>query len=366
MSISFFVNYAQMEPEPLSLAKGFLPLMATYAATQAVGILGAVIMPHNLFLHSALVLSREINNKNKMEVREANRYFSYEAAVALGVSFFINLAVVAVFAKGFFDPECAVDGKARIDPAGDCVQIGLFEAGDALRTSLGDAATTVWAVGLLAAGQSSTMTGTYAGQFVMEGFLQLRLPAWQRVAFTRTIALLPAVMVALTTEPGSVAADTLGEWLNILQSVQLPFALLPLLHFSTSRRIMGSFAISGTESAITWFLALAVMVVNTVFMIDFMTGSSGDEGTIANQLWFQIVVGVLGIGYFALVFYIVHFDVLLFWDYLKTSLYDTGTVEKEPLVSAGLSVRDSAGLNQDDLMDEDEKFQDSGTDQRVQ
>ena len=222
-----------------------VPTSEDYALLQAVGLLGAVIMPHNIYLHSALVQSRTIDRSNKKAVGEACKYNSIDSTISLVLSFFINLAVVAVFAKGFFNKEdCArpgwdmytypyksksplttgkqsntnlgclavnvsdvarvtanasafvptLDGCHRFTAgqpsvtanafmhcqtpgggAGLCCEIGLSNAAVALRGVLGEAAPIVWGVGLLAAGQASTMTGTFAGQFVMEGFMKWKV-----------------------------------------------------------------------------------------------------------------------------------------------------------------------------------------------
>ncbi|KAF4315291.1 hypothetical protein BBO99_00009113 [Phytophthora kernoviae] len=301
------------------MTKGVVePRMDEQNQMQAVAMLGAIIMPHNLFLHSALVQARGIDPKLPGRVKEANFYFSLEAGMALFVSFLINSAVICAFASSFFSKQCYalssnpisslygrdiqtsciptqaalssgsaiydsfsgdvcvfgssngvfggnvtgtllsmtkkctpcyVDGHGNdfaamtLDSsptAGYCQEIGLAEAGEAVREALGGYAKVVWAIGLLASGQASTMTGTYAGQFVMEGFLDIRIAAWKRVALTRSVALVPAVIVALISESHQFKSDRFNELLNVLQSVQLPFALLPLLAFTTSKRIMGA------------------------------------------------------------------------------------------------------------------------------
>ena len=139
-------------------------------------------MPHNLYLHSSLVLSRKIDNDNEYMVKESCFYNAIESGVSLLVSFLINLAIIGTFAYFHFS-----------DPT---LQITLLNAALAFEAVFGNAAKYIWGVGLLAAGQSSTMTGTYAGQFVMEGFFDINLPVWKRVLVTRSIAILPAISVA--------------------------------------------------------------------------------------------------------------------------------------------------------------------------
>jgi Mn2+/Fe2+ NRAMP family transporter len=253
-------------------------------------------MPHNIYLHSALVKSRDIDRTRTHKVAEANKYFAIESAVALGVSFVINLAVVSVFAKEFFDPICAVDGFARVD--GICQSIGLTEAGDALHSILGGSARTVWAIGLLAAGQSSTMTGTYAGQFVMEGFLRWQIAPWKRVLITRSIALIPALTIAVITEDHPDAADQLGEWLNVLQSIQLPFALLPILHFTSSRRLMGQFVNGPLLQIVVWLVSLGALTINVYLVVNFITDP---DSPTPQETWFFVFVALVGAAYFGFI-----------------------------------------------------------------
>ncbi len=155
-------------------------------------------MPHNLYLHSSLVLSRKVNNENRHQVKEANIYNAIESGISLFISFMISFAVVGTFAY-YHD-----NGDPNID-------LNLKNADIALEKSFGKGARIIWAVGLLAAGQSSTMTGTYSGQFVMEGFLNIKLPVWKRVFVTRSIAIFPALIVAFIAD-----YDEIDTYLNIL------------------------------------------------------------------------------------------------------------------------------------------------------
>ncbi|RHY25030.1 hypothetical protein DYB25_007731 [Aphanomyces astaci] len=209
-------------------------------------------MPYNLFLHSGLVQSRSVDRQDGRKLAQANKYFAIEGAVALFVSFLINLAVVCVFAQSFFSLDCLPSFDIHgINTA--CLPLG---------------AKTIWAVGLLAAGQSSTMAGTYAGQFVMEGFLSIRLPPWKRMALTRAVALVPALSVAMWSESRPSESDSMNEFLNVLQSVQLPFALIPILHFTSNPVVMGTFANGRTMRLIGWAMTLVVCFVNIYLVVD--------------------------------------------------------------------------------------------------
>ena len=202
-----------VKPAVNDVIGGFIPQVPKDSLNQLIGLIGAIIMPHNLFLHSALVLSREVDTNNRRQVQEANKYFTIEAAISLFVSFLINIAVVSTFAYYHLK-----DGSKDIH---------LENAHESLRESFGNAAKIIWAIGLMAAGQSSTMTGTYAGQFVMQGFINLKVPTYIRVFVTRSIAIIPAITVAFVAD-----LDNFDGYLNILQAVQLPFALIPLLKFT--------------------------------------------------------------------------------------------------------------------------------------
>ena len=210
-----------------------MPRLSSKTIRQAVGVVGCVIMPHNVFLHSALVQSRKIDPNKKGRVQEALNYYSIESSVALSISFIINLFVTTVFAKGFYGSKQANS-------------VGLINAGQYLEDKYGGGVFPIlyiWGIGLLAAGQSSTITGTYAGQFIMGGFLNLRLKKWLRAVITRSFAIVPTIAVALVFKTSEASLDILNEWLNVIQSIQIPFALIPLLTLVAKEQVMGVFKI---------------------------------------------------------------------------------------------------------------------------
>jgi natural resistance-associated macrophage protein 2 len=336
MLVCFVANFMRGGIAARDVAGGFIPEVQPYAVTQAVGILGAVIMPHNIFLHSALVQTRKVDHNNLRKVKEANKYFAIESGGALFVSFLINLAVLAVFAKGFFSPDCTASFEASgvnsaCVPVGNadgpsfgactlsngktgmCQGIGLSQAGGALSDMLGGYAEIIWAIGLLAAGQSSTMTGTYAGQFVMEGFLNLRLSPWKRVALTRCVALVPAMTVAILSEQHPQDSDRMDEFLNVLQSIQLPFALLPVLVFTSSKRVMGEFANSKRSIIVGWLLGAVVCIINLYLVVVNLSDMDLSIFTIA-------LVVFVGCAYFWFLGYLVRTDVLIFFRWVRDSL----------------------------------------------
>ncbi|NXE85543.1 NRAM2 protein, partial [Cochlearius cochlearius] len=224
-------QYVTVKPNQEKLLKGlFVPYCqdcGTPQLEQAVGIVGAVIMPHNMYLHSALVKSRQVNRANKREVREANKYFFIESCIALFVSFIINVFVVTVFAEAFFEKTNADVNDVCVNASSphsslfpsdnQTLEVDIYKGGVVLGCYFGPAALYIWAIGILAAGQSSTMTGTYSGQFVMEGFLNLRWSRFARVLLTRSIAITPTLFVAIFQDVEHLTG--MNDFLNVLMSL---------------------------------------------------------------------------------------------------------------------------------------------------
>lgn len=293
--------YIFARPNQVDVLKGvFIPWCQNCsggAVEQGLGVVGAVIMPHNLYLHSGLVLSRAISRKNPVEVREGIKYNSIESTIALFLSFVINLCVIGAFGAAFYTPSFSPDTPSSIVESCAPQNISLLNAEQCLyyRYDRQKWIKYIWAIGLLAAGQSSTMTGTYAGQFVMEGFLKIKWAKWKRVLLTRSVAMVPCVII------GALAAnslDYLDEYINVEQSLLLPFSLLPLLHATSNREIMGQFKNSLIWTIIVWVMGIIIMGVNVYFIIDTVV--------IPGQ-WWRHLVGSLGllvylviVGYFAL------------------------------------------------------------------
>ena len=213
----------------------------------AIGIIGATVMPHNLYLHSALVQSRQLQ-KDERSIRRAVRFNTIDSAAALTVAFFVNAAILVLAAMVFFGKESVtIPDKQVIKFAADSdwIRVAYLTLAPLLGTA---AASTLFAVALLASGQSSTITGTLAGQVVMEGFMHWRIKPWVRRLITRTLAILPAVFVIGTRGESSVTdLLTLSQ---VVLALQLPFAMFPLLHFTSSSKRMGTWK-NG------WFLLIA-------------------------------------------------------------------------------------------------------------
>ena len=213
----------------------------------AIGIIGATVMPHNLYLHSALVQSRQLQ-KDEPSIRRAIHFNTIDSAAALTIAFFVNAAILVLAAMVFFGKESTTVSGGQVvkfDASSDWIRVAYLTLAPLLGTT---AASTLFAVALLASGQSSTITGTLAGQVVMEGFMHWRIKPWVRRLITRTLAILPAVFIIGIRGDSSVTdLLTLSQ---VVLALQLPFAMFPLLHFTSSRKRMGTWK-NG------WFLLIA-------------------------------------------------------------------------------------------------------------
>jgi manganese transport protein len=202
----------------------------------AIGIVGATVMPHNLYLHSALVQSRKLQ-KDDRSIRRGIRFNTIDASVALAIAFFLNAAILVLAALVFFGKGSVVvpgEGLVTFTVDTDWIRVAYLTLAPLLGTAL---ASTLFAVALLASGQSSTITGTLAGQVVMEGFMHWRIRPWLRRLITRSLAIIPAIFIIGIRGSGSVTDLLILS--QVVLALQLPFAMFPLLHFTSSRRRMG-------------------------------------------------------------------------------------------------------------------------------
>jgi manganese transport protein len=213
----------------------------------AIGIVGATVMPHNLYLHSALVQSRKLQ-KDSASVRGAIRFNTIDSVVALTIAFFVNAAIMVLAALVFYGKTSvaiAGGGVVGFSPDSDWIRIAYLTLAPLLGTAAGSA---LFVIALLASGQSSTITGTLAGQVVMEGFMHWRMRPWLRRVITRALAILPAIFIIGLRGDGSV--NDLLTLSQVVLALQLPFAMFPLLHFTSSGRRMGAWKLG-------WFLLIA-------------------------------------------------------------------------------------------------------------
>ena len=256
IGVCFGIELVLARPEWGAVAKGLVPTsqIVTNPAMLyiAIGILGATVMPHNLYLHSAIVQTRKVG-PDPASKREAIRFATLDSTVALLFAFCINAAILILSAATFH-----WSGNREVAEIGDAYQLlsPLLGAG---------IASTLFAVALLASGQNSTITGTLAGQIVMEGFLDIRLPAWLRRLITRLIAIIPAVIVtALYGEKGTGALLILSQ---VILSMQLSFAVVPLVLFTSQRKKMGEFANHPLTAVVAWLVAAVIIGLNTWLLV---------------------------------------------------------------------------------------------------
>jgi manganese transport protein len=252
----FAIELWMARPDPLALAAGVVPSVEILRNPEmlyiSIGILGATVMPHNLYLHSSIVQTRMYGDSIEGK-QEAIRYATIDSTVALMSALFINAAILIMAAAVFFpDPQYR-----------DVADIG--DAYKLLNPLLGaTVASTLFAVALLFAGQNATLTGTLAGQIVMEGFLNLRLRPWLRRLITRLIAIVPAVIViAIRGEEGSGPLLVLSQ---VILSLQLPFAIFPLLQFTSSEKLMGPFVNGFWIKAFAWPVCLIIAALNVYLL----------------------------------------------------------------------------------------------------
>ncbi|XP_059630311.1 metal transporter Nramp7.2-like [Cornus florida] len=259
MAGCFFGEMSYVKPPAADVLKGmFVPKLSGQGATgDAIALLGALVMPHNLFLHSALVLSRKIPNSVR-GINDACRYFLIESGFALFVAFLINVSVISVSGSVCSAKNISVENSSR------CNDLTLNSAAFLLKNVLGKSSSTVYAIALLASGQSSTITGTYAGQYIMQGFLDLKMRKWKRNLLTRCIAITPSLIVAIIGGPQG--AGRLIIIASMILSFELPFALIPLLKFSSSATKMGPHKNSIYIIVFSWLLGLGIIGINIYYL----------------------------------------------------------------------------------------------------
>ena len=263
-SIALCFAYEIFIARPLWLqaADGFLPRAEVLRNKEmlyiAIGILGATVMPHNLYLHSSIVQTRAFGRSTK-EKREALRYAVLDSTVALFFALFINAAILVLGAAAFH--------TRGLDEVAD-----ITEAYKLLSPVLGAGlASTLFACALLASGQNSTLTGTLAGQIVMEGFIDIRLKPWIRRLITRAIAIIPAILVIAIAGEGKLTSLLILS--QVILSFQLPFAVIPLVQFTGERAKMGEFVNSRATSVVAWCVAAAILFFNGELLFLILRGA---------------------------------------------------------------------------------------------
>ena len=249
---SFLIQIILAKPELGDVAKGFIPhTMDKEALYIAIGIIGATVMPHNLYLHSALVQTRKID-RTDLGIKRALRFNRIDTTIALNLAFLVNAAILIVAASVFF-----TSGNSQVAE--------IREAHKLLPSFLGKTAPVLFAVALIAAGQSSTITGTLAGQIVMEGYLRLRINPLLRRLITRLLAIIPAIAVILVY--GEDQVDALLIFSQVILSLQLGFAIIPLIHFVSDKKTMGNFVINTRTKIAAWVVAALLIYLNVNMLL---------------------------------------------------------------------------------------------------
>src|SRR5690242_12368705 len=264
ISVCYFIEiFVLPETQPHFVEMGKAMLSPTLRRVGmlyvAIGIIGATVMPHNLYLHSALVQSRKLQ-KDESSIRSAIRFNTIDSIVALTIAFFVNAAIMVLAAIVFFGKESVVASGGRLvhfSPDSDWIRVAYLTLSPLLGTVV---ASTLFAVALLASGQSSTITGTLAGQVVMEGFMRWRIKPWVRRIITRLLAILPAIFVIGWRGDNSVTdLLTLSQ---VILALQLPFAMFPLLHFTSSSKRMGVWKNGWVLLAAGWASGILITVMD--------------------------------------------------------------------------------------------------------
>jgi manganese transport protein len=260
IAICFAVELLTLGPDPAAVARGLVPSLSLLSDPQAlylaVGIVGATVMPHNLYLHSSIVQTR-VPARGEPAMRQAIGLATLDTASALALAMLVNGAILVVAATAFHAP-----GQAPVTE--------IDEAYRLLQPIAGPAAAILFGIALFASGQSSTFTGTIAGQTILEGFLDLKIPCWQRRVITRTLALVPALAGVLWMGDGSVGGLLVLS--QVVLTAQLPFALWPLIRFTSDRRLMGRFASGPVLRATAWAIFATVTAANAWLVWGLVTG----------------------------------------------------------------------------------------------
>ncbi|MGX0307259.1 manganese transport protein [Staphylococcus warneri] len=251
-------------PNILNLLNGFVP--HTEIITNqgilyiALGIVGATIMPHNLYLHSSIVQSRKYDRNNNEDKAQAIKYATIDSNIQLSVAFVVNCLLLTLGAALFFG--------TNTDELG-----GFYDLYHALKTqpllgaTLGGVMSTLFAVALLASGQNSTITGTLAGQIVMEGFLRLRLPNWLRRLITRSLAVIPVIICLIIFNGNAAKIEQLLVFSQVFLSIALPFSLIPLQLATSNKKLMGPFINKTWVNIISWSLIIILSILNVYLII---------------------------------------------------------------------------------------------------
>jgi manganese transport protein len=287
IGLAFFTEMLIVQPVYSDVLKGFLPSsLSGNALYIAIGIIGATVMPHNLYLHSSLVQTRKIE-RSPQGIKEALKFNFIDTTVALNLAFLVNSAILILAAAAFY-----VNGHYQVAEIQDAYKL--------LENVFGHTAPTLFAIALIASGQSSTITGTLAGQIVMEGHLNLRIEPWLRRLITRMLAIIPAFCTILFF--GNQALGSLLILSQVVLSLQLGFAVIPLIHFNSDKKLMGNFAIKPWVKILAWLSAIIIISLNIKLVISEITGWLHTPSSYTFLIYFIVIP--LALACFGLLLYV--------------------------------------------------------------
>ncbi len=281
IGLAFLIEMFIVKPDVVEVAKGFLPHNMRGAELYiAIGILGATVMPHNLYLHSSLVQTRKIDRSDE-GIRSALKFNLFDTTIALNLAFLVNAAILILAAGAFFR-----NGYYQVAEIKDAYKL--------LEHIFGVVAPVLFAVALIASGQSSTITGTLAGQIIMEGHINLRIQPWLRRLLTRLLAILPAVLTIVYF--GEDALTSLIILSQVVLSLQLGFAVIPLIHFTSDEEHMGKFAIGIKTKILAWLSAAIIVALNGKLVYEQIGTWLHDYPAAAVWIYTLVIPLTIGIG----------------------------------------------------------------------
>jgi manganese transport protein len=287
IGLSFLIEMFIVKPDAIAIAKGFMPNMLSGDALYlAIGIIGATVMPHNLYLHSSLVQTRKITRTDE-GIRSAIRFNIFDTVIALNVAFVINAAILILAASAFF-----TNGFFKVAEIQDAYKL--------LEHIFGSLAPVLFAIALIASGQSSTITGTLAGQIIMEGHINLRIEPWLRRLLTRLMAIVPAVFTILYS--GEEGLGNLIILSQVVLSLQLGFAVVPLIHFTSDKKKMGKFVIDLKTKILAWACAIIIIGLNAQLVVQQL--GEWVHASHSSAIWIHFLVEPVILAVTALMLYV--------------------------------------------------------------
>lgn len=287
IGVAFFVEMLIVTPVYGDVMKGFMPTSLSGSELYiAIGIIGATVMPHNLYLHSSLVQTRKFDRSFE-GIKEALKYNFIDTAIALNLAFLVNAAILILAAAAFY-----VNGFYEVAEIQDAYKL--------LENIFGKAAPTLFAIALIASGQSSTITGTLAGQIIMEGHLNLRIQPWLRRLITRLLAIIPAFLTILYFGDGALGSLLILS--QVVLSLQLGFAIIPLIHFNSDQKLMKEFTIKLWIKILAWISAGIIIYLNLHLVIDEITSWTKTSGEY--KILIYVIVIPVAFACFGLLLYV--------------------------------------------------------------